>query len=300
MTASLAYLNGRLLPESDARLSMNDAGFVMGATVTDNCRTFRHRLYRWPNHLARFRRSCQAVGLNLPGDDESLSRTAEDLVAHNATLLSPEHDLALVVFATPGLIASRVATSEHTGPTLGMHTYTLPFAQYRPWFTQGFVLITPSIRQVPAACVDPRIKQRSRIHWWLAQQELRRIDPDAHALLCDANGHLCETALANFLIVCQGTVLSPPLDAVLEGVSLGVVEELCRDLCIPFARRLITLDDAASAEEAMLCSTGFCLAGVRRLNQVELPWPGPIFVQLLSAWSRQVGIAIDQQILTAP
>jgi branched-chain amino acid aminotransferase len=300
MTAPLAYLNGRLLPAADAHLSLHDAGFVMGATVTDLCRTFRHRLYRWPDHLARFRRSCQAADLDVTLGDEDLTRTAEQLVAHNAALLSPEQDQSLVVFATPGPIASRVSPGEYAGPTLGMHTYPLPFGQYRPWFTHGAVLVTPSVRQMPAVCVDPRIKHRSRMHWWLAQQEVRRIDSDAQALLCDADGHLCETALANLLIVRDGTVLSPPHGTVLDGVSLRVVEELCGDLDIPFARRPLAIDDAVTANEAMLCSTGFCLVGVRRIDHAVIPWPGPIFVRLLAEWGRQVGVAIDRQILAYP
>src|SRR5437868_1002718 len=112
MPIPLAYLNGRLLPEADARLSFHDAGFVMGATVTDLCRTFRHRLYRWPDHLARFRRSCRATGIYPPVAEEDLTRAAEQLAEHNATLLSPEQDLALVVFATPGPVAGRVPPAE--------------------------------------------------------------------------------------------------------------------------------------------------------------------------------------------
>jgi hypothetical protein len=58
--------------------------------------------------------------------------------------------------------------------------------------------------------------------------------------------------------------------------------------------------DAVTADEAMLCSTGFCLAGVSRINHVPLPWPGPVFVRLLAEWGRRVGVAIDRQILGPP
>src|SRR5437660_73626 len=122
MPTPLAYLNGRLLPEGDARLSLHDAGFVMGATVTDLCRTFRHRLYRWPDHLARFRSSCRATGIIPAVAEVDLTRSAEQLVEHNAALLAPEQDLALVVFATPGPVAGRVAADEDAGPTVAMHT----------------------------------------------------------------------------------------------------------------------------------------------------------------------------------
>jgi branched-subunit amino acid aminotransferase/4-amino-4-deoxychorismate lyase len=55
MTTPLAYLNGDFRPQNEAQLPLHDAGFVWGATVTDLCRTFRHRLFRLADHLDRFR-----------------------------------------------------------------------------------------------------------------------------------------------------------------------------------------------------------------------------------------------------
>ena len=57
--APIAYLNGRFLTLTEAHLTLHDAGFVWGATVTDLCRTFRSQPYRLADHLRRFRRSCE-------------------------------------------------------------------------------------------------------------------------------------------------------------------------------------------------------------------------------------------------
>src|SRR3954451_8511630 len=104
MPEPLAYLHGRLLPASEAHLALHDAGFVMGATVTDLVRTVRHRLYRWDDHFARFRHSCRAAQIFPPLPQHELSRFAHELVEHNAALLRSEQDLALVLFVTPGSI----------------------------------------------------------------------------------------------------------------------------------------------------------------------------------------------------
>src|SRR5205809_6604709 len=100
----LAFLNGAWIPASRLCVPIHDAGFVLGATVTDLCRTFRHRLFRLPDHLARFRNSCRSARIPQPVADDELTRLAEQLIAHNAALLPHEHDLALVLFATPGPI----------------------------------------------------------------------------------------------------------------------------------------------------------------------------------------------------
>ena len=179
MTEPLAFLNGRLLPQSGASLALNDAGFVFGATVTDLCRTFRHRLYRWFDHLTRFRRSCESAYVGLAWSDEEITRRAHELIAHNAALINARHDLALVLFATPGPIGYYLSQSGNAGdtPTFGMHTFPLPFARLRPWIEQGVYLRTPSVRAMPGTCVDPHIKQRSRMHWWLAEKEINPSPP---------------------------------------------------------------------------------------------------------------------------
>jgi branched-subunit amino acid aminotransferase/4-amino-4-deoxychorismate lyase len=295
----LAYFGGAFVAQEAARLPLDDAGFVWGATITDLCRTIKHRLYRWPEHLARFRRSCRAANINPPLDDEQITPLAEELVAHNAALLQPDQDLALILLATPGPVGYFSGKPSGIGqaePTFVMHTFPLPFARYRPLFQHGASLIVSSIRQIPAECIDPRIKQRSRLHWWLAQQQAQRIDPSASALLLDQSGHITETAAANFLIVRDGAVIAPPENAVLEGVSLGVLRELCGNLGIPFSEQPLTLYDCCNASEALLTSTPYCVAGVARINGVPIPWPGTIFRRLLQAWSEELGLDIQRQI----
>jgi branched-subunit amino acid aminotransferase/4-amino-4-deoxychorismate lyase len=167
-------------------------------------------------------------------------------------------------------------------------------------YLEGARLVVPAVRHVPAECVDPRIKQRSRLHWWLAQQEVQRVDPRASALLLDQHGHVTETAAANFLLVRDGTVYSPPSEAILGGVSLRVVRELCERLGIAFQERPLRLYDCLNADEAMLTNTPFCLAGVGRINGALLPWPGAVLRRLLEAWSEELGLDIEKQIVSPP
>jgi branched-chain amino acid aminotransferase len=299
MPEPLAWLNGQLLPYDAARLSLHDAGFVFGATVTDLCRTFRHQLYRWPEHLARFRQSCKAVHIEVEPSNVFLTRLAEQLVHHNARLLSAEQDLALVLFATPGPVGYYAGLQGGIGdaaPSFGMHTFPLPLARHRRLFQEGAHLITPMTRHVPAECVDRRIKQRSRLHWWIADREVAGREPGAIALLLDLDGLVTETAGANFLMVRSGTVLSPPADAILGGISLQVVRELCADLAIPFEEQPLTPADCLAADEAFLTCTSFCIAGVSRINGTPVPWPGPVFQRLLANWSASVGLDIAGQI----
>jgi branched-subunit amino acid aminotransferase/4-amino-4-deoxychorismate lyase len=309
---SLAYLNSRFLPLTEAQLPLHDAGFVWGATVTDLCRTFAGRPFQLADHLRRFRRSCQIACIPMTASDEELAAIAERLVSHNAPPVahapgSPGGDLAVVFFATPGPIGYYLGEPGGPGdgpPTLGVHTFPLPFARYHRMIREGAVLVVPSVRHVPAACIDPRVKQRSRLSGWIADQEARRAEAGASALLLDADGFVTETVAANFLLVRDGTVVSPPRDCILNGVSLQVVDELCRDLGIQFEERRLTVEDCQAADEAMIAGTSYCLAGVRRVAGADLPHAGvnpaarPVRRRLLDEWSRRVGVDIERQILS--
>jgi branched-chain amino acid aminotransferase len=304
--APLAYLNGRFLPLTEASLPLHDAGFVMGATVTDYCRTFKHVLFRWPDHLARFRRDCAACFVPLPPSDDELTGMAAELVRKNGALIRPEHELALITFVTPGPIGYYSGEPGGAGdgpPTLGMHTFPLPFERYRRFFTEGVSVAVPRSHALSPMCMYPGVKHRSRLHWWVADRRLRTEGhpPGTLALLRDSSeGNIAETAIGNFLYVKDGCVRTPRRKYVLDGISLHVVEELCRDLAIPFSEDDVLLDDLRGADEALLCGTAFCLAGASRVQVWTLPWPGPVFTRLLNAWSDRVGVDIARQILSSP
>jgi branched-chain amino acid aminotransferase len=290
----LSYLNGRFLPFSQAALPLDDAGFVFGATVVDNCRTFRHQIFRLGDHLERFRHGCCAARIEQSLSDEELGRIVKRLIDENCALFSAEEELSLVMFATPGPIAHYAG--RHGQPTLGMHTYPLSFDRFAPLFREGAHLVVPQIKNVSVHSVDPRIKQRSRLHWWVAAQEVHDQDSRALALLLNDAGHVTETALSNFLLVRDSGIVSPPMDEILGGISLQTVTEFCKDLGIPFGERTITLADCQAADEALLCGTSFCLAGVSRINGIPIPWPGPVYEKLLEAWNSRVGLDVRKQI----
>src|SRR2546429_9604409 len=94
----------------------------------------------------------------------------------------------------------------------------------------GAHLVTPSVRHVPPQCYDPKMKYRSRMHYYLADQEARLVDPDALALLLDLDGNITETSGANFQIVEDGRIISPTTRNTLPGVSRAMVIELAGNL----------------------------------------------------------------------
>jgi len=277
MTKPVGYVNGRFVPLANIAIALDDAGFVWGATVTDRLRTFGGRLFRLEAHLARFRQSCHLARVPLSVADADLAEVSRQLVAQDFT----GRELSLVWLATPGQPVS--------GPTLIAYTRPLDENRIARLHASGARLATAAA----GVAVDPRIKHRSRLNWWVAAADARERDPEAEPLLLDrVSGHVLETPTANVLAVLDGVVTSPMTGTVLPGVSLTVVRELCQAHAIPFAEQALTVGDLGVASEVFLTNTTYCVAGVARLDGRPVPFPGPILNRLLDAWTERVGTPV--------
>ncbi|HVX14064.1 MAG TPA: aminotransferase class IV [Pirellulales bacterium] len=328
MAEALVYLNGRTVPASQAHLAIFDAGVVMGATVTEMTRTFRHVPFRLEDHLERLFRSLRYVRFRIGPTQEELAAVSRELVEHNAKLLPPGGELGLIQFVTAGEVAayagfergeglatgvgagrpdlSPLPEREGTGrrqaemtPTVCVHTFPLDWRRWERALREGAHLVTPSIRHVPPQCCDPKIKYRSRMHYYLADQEARLVDPAAAALLLDLEGNVTETSAANFLMVEGGTIVSPTTRNTLPGISRATVIDLAAQLGIPFVERDIQVYHVINADEAFLTSTPYCLMPVARINGLPIGdgKPGKIVRRLRDAWNELVGLDIERQIL---
>ena len=298
MSEPLAYLNGQLIPAQAAVIPVTDAGFVQGVTVAEQLRTFGGKLFRLDRHLQRLAHSLEIVGIDPGMPLAELGRVAEDLAARNHALFDPADDLGQSIFVTPGPYATFDTVAPRAGPTVGIHTYPLPFHLWHDKYEAGQSLVVTDVVQVPAACWPAELKCRSRMHYYLADKQARQIEPGARALLLDASGQVVEASTANVLIyVAREGLVSPPREAILPGVSVAVLEELAGALKLPFVRRRLEPADIAAAGEVMLCSTSPCVWPVTRFNgrPISDGRCGPVVKELLKRWSQLVGVDIAAQ-----
>jgi len=294
----LAYINGRWLPLSHAGVGVFDVGFMQGVTVAEQLRTFGGKLFRLDMHLERLARSLEIVGIDPGLPLAELGQIATELAEQNRKLLDPADDQGVTIFVTPGPTAAFASLAGRRGPTVGIHTQPLPFGQWAPKYRSGESLVVTDVMQVPAACWPPELKCRSRMHFYLADQQARAIESGARALLLDERGMVTEASTANILAYFEREgLISPPKEHILPGVTVAVVEELAGKLGIGFSRRELTVDNVARADEVLLCSTSPCVWSVTRLNGQPIADgnPGPLAARLRAAWSQMVGFDIEEQ-----
>jgi branched-chain amino acid aminotransferase len=279
-------------------LPIDDAGFALGATVTEQLRTFGGRLFRLERHLERLQNSLRICGIDAGLSRDEFAAIGEKLVRHNHPLVDPADDLGLCVFATPGTYAAISGGRHSEGPTVGLHTFPLAFGLWAARYAEGVNLVVTPTQQVPAECWPAELKCRSRMHYYLADRQAAAIERGARALLLNADGQVIETSTANIVIYVAGQgLVAPPRSHVLPGVSLEVVIELARGLPIPYSERALLPSDVATAQEAFLTSTPNCLLPITRFagRPIGDGRPSPIYQQVLAAWNKLVGLDIAAQ-----
>jgi branched-subunit amino acid aminotransferase/4-amino-4-deoxychorismate lyase len=260
----------------------------MGVTVIERLRTFGGSVFRQGEHLARMRRSLQIVGLSVAIAEE-IDRAIGEFMSRNGGLRENDDDWAIVAFATPG-----------TGgkPTVCVHGFPLPFRTWASQYEIGVPVWVSDVRQIPPNCWPADLKCRSRMHYYLADQQARAHDPHSRAILLDQEGFVGEATTANILIyTARDGLLTPHFTKVLPGVTVSVVEELAASLDIPFQHRDITLDELKSADEVWLTSTSVCVLPVTGCDgqPIGAGAPGPIYRRMLAAWSDLVGVDVARQ-----
>ena len=229
-----AWFDGRFCGRDRFAVPAGDAGFVMGATVTEQLRTFCGRLFEPGPHARRLASSLSLIGLEPRFAPETLVTVAERLAAHNHAVLptaavhGPPNDLGLVIFVTAGDLAS-----QHGGrsgePRVGIHTFPLAFRLWASAYVSGVALRSVSVTQVPETCWPLAAKVRSRLHYFLADREAAAAEPGSRAILAHADGRISETSTANVAVVTGGRISVPPAADALAGVTLGCTRQLARE-----------------------------------------------------------------------
>ncbi|TWT88975.1 D-alanine aminotransferase [Pseudobythopirellula maris] len=293
MIVQPAYLNGKWIEQADLAIPVDDLGFAMGVTITERLRTFEGRVWRKAEHIQRMLHSARVVGI--PRD---VVYEIDQAILQMLALAMPTRpfgdDWTIIAFATPGPLSGQRGGE----PTRCVHGAPLRFGDWADHYSEGVRLRTTPVRQTPDSCWPSALKCRSRMHYYLADREAAAAEPGARALLLDQQGRVCEASTANVVIFNEAEgIVSPPMERVLPGVSVGVLRELAAGLGVAFTERDLTPEEFGAADEAWLASTSVCLLPVVSLNgePIGAGEPGPAFGRFLAAWSELVGLDIAEQ-----
>lgn len=292
---AIVNIDGRIVDEQHALISVFDHGFLYGEGVYETLRTYNKRPFLFEAHQRRLRASAERIALPVPLDDAAMARRMAETVAAHPDL----HEAYIRVLLTRGVGELSYDPAACPAPTLVM--LVKPHREPDPrQFEEGVMVSLVSVVRNFAGSVSPRIKSNNLLNNALAMQEaLRR--GGSEALMRNVSGEIVECSQSNFFIVKDGEVLTPALDCgLLAGVTRQFVFEIGSALGIPVKEAILRDVDVLCADEAFLTSTTRELTPVVRVDAhpIGSARPGPITARLLGEYRRRAYEASAAEVAT--
>lgn len=296
--ARQVYISGRMVPEAEAKISIFDSAIMLADTVTESTRTFRHIPFKLEQHIERLYLSLKLTRIDPGMSAAEMLRTTLDVFEANLDNYAAHEDCWIVHNISRGLaIAGADPTVQVGKATVMIFTQFMDLKPWARFYKDGCHGVTPVSRMVPSQSLDPRIKNRSRLAYTLAEMEAKQVDPAAQSVILDLNGHVAENKGGNIFCISKGVLKTPSTVNCLAGVSRATVLELARKLGIPTEETVVQPYDLATADEMFFTSTPYCIMPATRFNTLPVGdgKVGPITKRLLAAWSELVGMDIVAQ-----
>ena len=257
-----AFLNGKIVPETQAVVSVFDRGFLYGDGLFETLHVVHGEPFRWTDHITRLQRGADFLKITLPYTPDQLREFSGQLMAKNKL---PDALLRLTVSRGDG---ARGYSPKNAGPPTCVMTLH-PAPEIDPQNPPRWKLITPQIR-LPLGDSLTQFKTANKLWQVLARAEADAVGAD-EALLLNTAGHVAEATSANVFWVENDMVCTPPLAAgILPGVTRVVVLELCARLGVSVMEKTGLPEELLRAEGVFLTMTSLGVVPVAKLDGHEL------------------------------
>ena len=273
-----AYLNGTLLPLSEARVSAMDRGFLFGDGAYEVIPVYSRRPFRLAEHLRRLRHTLDGIRLDNPHDDAAWARLIGEIIARN-----DGEDQSVYLQITRGADTRR----NHAFPASVTPTV---FVMSEPLLTPP-----PAQRETGIAAVsapDMRwLRCDLKTTSLLANCLLRQLAVDAGCVetILFRDGYMTEGAASNIFAMKAGVMLAPPKNhLMLPGITYDVVLELAAAHGLPCEVRDVSEDEARAADELWMTSSTKEVLPITLLDgrAIGTGQPGPAFRNMY-AWYQE-------------
>jgi branched-chain amino acid aminotransferase len=257
----LIYVNGEWVRRPDARISVFDSGFLVGDGVWEGLRLHDEVLVFLDRHLNRLFQGARAIGLNVGMTREQLTAVLYRTMELNGMRTGVHVRLMVTrgVKRTPGQ-DPRLAVGGSTIVIIAEHKVADPETSRR-----GIRLFTSAVRRGSPDYLDPKLNCHSKQHEVVAL--IQALDAGAdEALMLDIRGFVSTCNATNFFIVRGGEVWTSTGEYCMNGITRGLVLELCRSNGIPACERNFSLTDVYDADEAFVTGTFGGLTPVIRVD----------------------------------
>ena len=279
--SEIVYLNGSLMPRSQASISALDYGFLYGFGLFETMRAYGGQVFRLDSHLSRLTRSAEILGLPIG----ALDLKGAVMGTIHANKLSEARIRITISIGEGGMVPDPSTCNKPTVLILAEH--------YKPYsgqvYEKGFRAVVSSIRRNSQSPLS-RLKSANYLESILARQEARAAGVD-EALCLNEKGLLAEASMSNIFLATDGILRTPGQESgILPGITRETILELASQLGINTLEHDIRLDELFQAQEAFLTNS---LIEVMPLTEIdEKPIgsgrPGSLTKRLMVAYKKLV------------
>jgi D-alanine transaminase len=239
-----AILNGKMIARSEAKVDVEDRGYQFGDGVYEVIRIYNGKMFTAKEHLKRFVKSSESIGISLPYTIDQLTESLEELIEKNKLQLG-----TIYMQITRGL-----AARNHAFPTVDVTptlvAYTKEVARPEDSLNSGVkTIILEDIRWLRCD-----IKSLNLLGNLLAKQ--KAADEGCFEAIQHRGQDVTEGSSSNVFIVKNGVVITHESNnLILKGITKDVILQVCTDNNVPVEERTFTLEELEQADEVFLSST---------------------------------------------
>ncbi len=274
------WLDGNLVEESEAKVSVFDHGLLYGDGVFEGIRFYNGRIFRLEDHIRRLFDSARAIILNLPWSQAEVCQFVCDTCAANGL-----SDGYIRLVATRG--AGELGLNPYLCPVPTMFIITSTIQLYpQEYYQNGLSIITCATRRPSPGALMPQVKSLNYLNNIMAKVEAIQANA-LEAVMLNEQGYVAECTGDNLFLVKNGTLHTPLIsDGALDGITRSVIIELAAKLAIPCVEHSLTRYDIFTADECFLTGTAAEVIPVVALDRrvIGTGAPGPFTQQFLSAF----------------
>ena len=273
----LVFLNGQFVPETEAVVSVNDRGFLLGDGLFETLRVVNGKPFRMAQHLERLSRGAEFLKIKLPFTARELEKFARQLIEQNRM---SEAMLRLTLTRGPG--ERGYSPNGANRPTLVMTLHPVPSRENHVEWN----LVTSTFR-IPAGEALAAFKTTSKILHVLARAEAEEKGA-GEALLINTNGEVAETAAGNIFWVYQDNICTVPTGrGILPGVTRAIVLEICQALGLPTNKRVIKPEALRNSAGIFVTQTALGIVPVASFDGAPVA-PSPLVGQIAGAYNEML------------
>jgi branched-chain amino acid aminotransferase len=281
-------VNGRIVGQDQAFVSVFDHGFLYGEGVYETLRTYGGRPFLFDRHMRRLRNSASMLALPIPvADAEVEARFCDTLRAAGLTG-GPGSEAYLRLMVTRGV--GDLSYDPRSCPVSTVVVIARP--QVDPpseAYEHGVSVAIVSIVRNHPGSVNPLIKSNNLLNNAMGMQEAFRRGC-FEGVMRNYRGELAECTTSNLFIVARGTALTPPLDAgLLPGITREFLFEIGAECGVRVQEAVLHDPDLLGADEAFLTSTTRAVVPIVQVDgqHIGTGTPGPVTKALMEAFRRK-------------